>query len=140
MVDIMRGTQTSDETFEAGKKWIESIECFPLVVKKECLGFVFNRVWRAVKKECLKIWEGDYADPKTVDKAWEIFTGMPMGPFQIMDGIGLDVVFDVEMSYYNESGNPDDKPPNKLKELVENGDLGLKSGKGIYTYRKRRKK
>ena len=140
MVDIMKGTETSDETFEAGKKWIERIECYPLVVKRECLGFVFNRVWHAVKKECLKIWDGGYADIETVDKAWQIFTGMPMGPFQLMDGVGLDVILDVENSYYNESGNESDKPPKKLKELVEQGDLGLKSGKGFYTYRRKRKK
>jgi 3-hydroxybutyryl-CoA dehydrogenase len=140
MVDIMKGTETSDVTFEAGKKWIERIECYPLVVKRECLGFVFNRVWHAVKKECLKIWDGGYADIETVDKAWQIFTGMPMGPFQLMDGVGLDVILDVENSYYNESGNESDKPPKKLKELVEQGDLGLKSGKGFYIYRRKRKK
>lgn len=140
MVDIMKGTQTSEETFEKGKEWIESIECYPLVVKRECLGFVFNRVWRAVKKECLKIWEGGYADVETVDKAWRIFTGMAMGPFQMMDGVGLDVILDVENSYYNESGDPSDNPPDELKSMVEAGDLGLKSGKGFYTYRRKRKK
>jgi 3-hydroxybutyryl-CoA dehydrogenase len=139
MVDIMRGTQTSDETFESGKDWIKSIECHPLEVKKECLGFVFNRVWHAVKQECLKIWAGGHADIETVDKAWQIFTGMPMGPFQLMDGVGLDVILDVENSYFHESGNEFNKPPEELKKLVEQGDLGLKSGKGFYTYRRRRK-
>jgi len=140
MLDIMRGTKTSEETFEAGKKWIETIECYPLEVKKECLGFVFNRVWHAVKKECLKIWAGGYADIETVDKAWQIFTGMSMGPFSLMDGVGLDVILDVENSYYHESGNELDKPPEELEKLVEEGDLGLKSGKGFYTYRRKRKK
>ncbi|MBY9014641.1 MAG: 3-hydroxyacyl-CoA dehydrogenase family protein [Candidatus Lokiarchaeota archaeon] len=134
MVDIMRGSQTNDETFEVGKKWIEDIKCEPLVVKKECLGFVFNRVWHAVKKECLKIWDGGYADKETVDTAWKIFTGMKMGPFLTMDGVGLDVIYSVEMSYYNESGDPRDKPPDTLKEMVENGDLGLKTGKGFYNW------
>ncbi len=139
MVDIMRGSETSEETFDIGKKWIEDIKCEPLVVNKECLGFVFNRVWHAVKKECLKIWDGGYADIKTVDTAWKIFTGMKMGPFTMMDGIGLDVAYAVEMSYYEESGDPNDKPPDALKELVENGDLGMKTGKGLYTYRRRKK-
>ena len=134
MVDIMRGSQTNDETFEVGKKWIEDIKCEPLVVKKECLGFVFNRVWHAVKKECLKIWDGEYADKETVDTAWKIFTGMKMGPFLTMDGVGLDVIYSVEMSYYNESGDPRDKPPDTLKEMVDNGDLGLKTGKGFYNW------
>jgi 3-hydroxybutyryl-CoA dehydrogenase len=135
MADIMRGTKTSDETFEKGKAWIESIDCIPLVVKKECLGFVFNRVWRAVKKECLKIWAGGYADFKDVDRGWRIFTGMGMGPFALMDMIGLDVVYDIEMSYYKESGNPDDKPPKALKDMMDRGELGMKSGKGFYDWK-----
>ncbi|MHA1491391.1 MAG: 3-hydroxyacyl-CoA dehydrogenase family protein [Promethearchaeota archaeon] len=140
MVDIMRGTKTSNETFEKGKEWIEKIDCVPLVVKKECLGFVFNRIWHAVKKECLKIWAGGHADFEVVDKAWKIFSGMSMGPFTMMDGVGLDVVYDIEMSYYNESGDPKDKPPQALKELVDNGELGLKAGKGFYTYRRKKKR
>jgi len=138
MVDIMGGSETSEETFELGKKWIEDIKCEPLVVNKECLGFVFNRIWHAVKKECLKIWDGGYTDIETVDTAWKIFTGMKMGPFTTMDGVGLDVIYAVEKSYYNESGDPSDKPPDALKEMVENGDLGLKTGKGFYTWRRKK--
>jgi len=134
MVDIMRGTQTTDIVFETGRKWIESLECTPLVVKKECLGFVFNRVWHAVKKECLKIWAGGNADFETVDTAWKIFTGMGLGPFRLMDGVGLDTILNVEMTYFNESGNLDDKPPKKLKEMVDKGLLGRKSGKGFYSW------
>jgi len=134
MADIMRGTQTSDLTFELGKKWIESIDITPLVVKKECYGFVFNRIWRAIKKDCLKIWAGGHADIETVDKAWKISFKMDLGPFQMMDGVGLDVIYDIEMSYYKESGDPNDKPPQALKEMVERGELGVKTGKGFYNY------
>ena len=134
MADIMRGTHTSDLTFELGKKWIESIDITPLVVKKECYGFVFNRIWRAIKKDCLKIWAGGHADIETVDKAWKISFKMDSGPFQMMDGVGLDVVYDIEMSYYKESGDPNDKPPQTLKEMVDRGELGVKTGKGFYNY------
>jgi len=134
MADIAKGTNTSNETFEKGKKWLESIKVTPLVLKKECLGFVFNRVWRAIKKECLKIWSGGYADKEDVDKAWKIFTGGSRGPFQFMDIIGLDVVYDIEMMYYKESGDPDDKPPQMLKDMVDKGELGLKTGSGFYEY------
>lgn len=134
MADIMRGPQTSNLTFELGKKWIESIDITPLVVKKECYGFVFNRIWRAIKKDCLKIWAGGHADIETVDKAWKISFKMDLGPFQMMDGVGLDVIYDIEMSYYKESGDPNDKPPQALKEMVERGELGVKTGKGFYNY------
>ncbi|MHA1455732.1 MAG: 3-hydroxyacyl-CoA dehydrogenase family protein [Promethearchaeota archaeon] len=134
MADIARGTKTSDDTFNKGKEWLESIDITPLVLKKECLGFVFNRVWRAVKKECLKIWDGGYADLEEVDKAWKVFTKMEIGPFEFMDIIGLDVVYDIEMMYYKESGDPDDKPPQILKDKVNKGELGEKTGKGFYDY------
>lgn len=134
MADIMKGSNTSNETFERGKKWIKSIGIEPLVVNKECFGFVFNRIWRAIKKECLKIWAGDHADIEEVDKAWKIYTGMEDGPFGKMDLIGLDVIYDIEMSYYKESGDPKDKPPKKLKDMVDIGELGVKSGKGFYKY------
>lgn len=134
MADIARGTKTSDETFEKGLRWVTSLEITPLVVKKECLGFVFNRVWRAIKRECLRIWAGGYADKEAVDKAWKIFTGMSKGPFGLMDGVGLDVVYDIEMMYYKESGDPRDQPPLLLKEMVDRGELGVKSGKGFYRY------
>ncbi len=134
MADIARGTKTSDETFEDGLNWLTSLEITPLVVKKECLGFVFNRVWRAIKKECLQIWAGGYADKEVVDKAWKIFTGMSIGPFGLMDRAGLDVIYDVEMMYYKESGDLRDQPLQMLKEMVDRGDLGVKSGKGFYQY------
>jgi len=134
MVDIMRGKLTSDETFKKGREWIESIKCVPLIAKKESPGFVFNRVWRAVKKEALNVWAGKYADFKDIDRGWIIFTGMKMGPFALMDAIGLDVVFDIEMAYFNESGDPNDKPPQQLKDMIDKGELGMKSGKGFYDW------
>ena len=134
MVDIMKGTETSDDIFEKGKKFVESIEFTPLVVKKECYGFVFNRLWRACKKEALEIWAGGYADIETVDMAWKIFTGMSFGPFTLMDTIGLDTVYNVEMSYYKETGDPRDKPPQALKDMIDRGELGAKTKKGFYKY------
>lgn len=139
LADIMRGSETSEETFEKGRNWLESIDITPLEVKKECYGFVMNRIWRAIKKDCLKIWAGDHADIETVDKAWQVFCHFfsenEFGPFQFMDRIGLDVVYDIEMSYFKNSGYPDDKPPELLKDMVKKGELGVKSGKGFYKYK-----
>jgi 3-hydroxybutyryl-CoA dehydrogenase len=138
IADIMRGSHTSEETFEKGRAWLENIEITPLEVKKECYGFVMNRIWRAIKKDCLKIWAGGYADIETVDKAWKLFcqffSKSEYGPFQFMDRIGLDVVYDIEMSYFKNSGYPDDEPPELLKSMIERGELGVKSGKGFYKY------
>jgi 3-hydroxybutyryl-CoA dehydrogenase len=139
MADIMRGTKTSDETFETGKKWIESIGCHPIILKRESHGFVFNRMWHAARREALKLWAGGYADIETIDLAWKTFTGMKMGPFVLMDGIGLDTVYFVQLSYYDESGDPRDKPPDALKDMIERGDLGMKSGEGFYTWKKAKK-
>ncbi len=134
MMDIMGGTRTSPEVFEAGKAWIRSIGCIPLTVKKEILGFCFNRVWRAIKRETLYMWAEGFVDFRDIDRAWMVFTGNAHGPFALMDAVGLDVVYDIEMVYYNESKDPKDHPPRALKEMVDRGELGVKSGKGFYSY------
>jgi 3-hydroxybutyryl-CoA dehydrogenase len=134
MVDIMGGAKTTPETTEAMKVWIRSVGCIPLMVKKEIFGFCFGRVWRAIKRQTLYMWAGGFVDFRDIDRAWMIFTGMPQGPFGIMDRIGLDVIYDIEMVYYNESKDPMDHPPEGLKAMVERGELGIKTGKGFYTY------
>ena len=134
MADVMGGTRTTREVLDKGIDWVRSLGCIPLTVKKELLGFCFNRVWRAIKKEGLWMWGNDCVDFRDVDRAWMTFTHMKMGPFGIMDGVGLDVVYDIEMVYYNESKDPKDKPPQALKDKIDRGELGVKSGKGFYTY------
>ncbi len=134
MADVMGGTRTSAETFDTGKEWVRSVGCVPLALKKESLGFCFNRVWRAVKKETLHMWADGISDFHDIDRGWMIFTGMSQGPFGIMDSIGLDVTYAVEMIYYEESGDPKDHPPEKLKAMIDRNELGVKTGKGFYTY------
>ena len=134
MVDVMGGTRTTAETFAAGKAWVRSIGCIPLTVKKEILGFCFNRVWRAIKRETLYMWAEGFVDFRDIDRGWIIFTGMPQGPFGLMDNVGLDVVYNIEMVYYNESKEPKDHPPQALKDMVERNELGRKTGKGFYSY------
>jgi 3-hydroxybutyryl-CoA dehydrogenase len=135
MVDIMRGSKTSDETFEKGKKWIESIECLPLVAKRESVGLIFNRVYIAINRECLNLWAGGYADIEVLDKAWNLFSGMPLGPFALMDWVGLDVVVEVSTTLSQLTGDPSYMPPQKLIDKVKKGELGRKTGKGFYSYK-----
>jgi len=134
MVDLMPGTKTLPDVMETGEEWIRSVGCIPLRVKKEILGFCFNSVWRAIKKQSLYMWGNDFVDFRDIDRAWCVFTKMTRGPFGLMDEVGLDTVYNIEMVYYNESRDPRDKPPDALMKKIKNGELGVKSGKGFYTY------
>jgi 3-hydroxybutyryl-CoA dehydrogenase len=134
MADLAPGTKTLPEVMDKGDAWIRSLNCVPLRVKKEILGFVFNNVWRAIKRQALYMWGNDFADFRDIDRAWRIFTGTKFGVFSLMDSVGLDVVYDIEMVYYNDSKDPKDKPPDALLEKIKRGELGVKSGKGFYTY------
>ncbi|HSR11280.1 MAG TPA: 3-hydroxyacyl-CoA dehydrogenase NAD-binding domain-containing protein [Thermodesulfobacteriota bacterium] len=134
MADVMGGSATETDVLEAGNEWVRSLGCVPLAVKKELLGFCFNRVWRAVKRETLHMWAGGYADFRDIDRGWMIWTGMPQGPFGIMDAVGLDVVYGIESVYYSESKDPKDRLPDALREKIGRNELGVKTGKGFYNY------
>jgi 3-hydroxybutyryl-CoA dehydrogenase len=134
IVELMGGTKTAVEIFEAGERWIRSIGCVPIKVKKESFGFCFNRVWRTIKREVLHMWADGTVDFKDIDRAWMIFNGTEVGPFGLMDRVGLDVVYDIELIYFNESKDLKDFPPHAFKVKIENEELGVKTGKGFYVY------
>jgi 3-hydroxybutyryl-CoA dehydrogenase len=134
IVDVMGGTQTPPDVLDTAKQFIRSIQCIPLTVKKEILGFCFNSVWRAIKRQTLYLWGDGFVDFRDVDRAWMVMFTPTHGPFFLMDLVGLDVVYDIEMSYYNESKDPKDHPPGTLKEKIDRKELGVKTGKGFYTY------
>ncbi|MHB8646179.1 MAG: 3-hydroxyacyl-CoA dehydrogenase family protein [Thermomicrobiales bacterium] len=134
MVEIGRGTKTDAETVAVLTTYARTINLLPLHVQKESTGFIFNRVWRAIKKETLKVVESGVASFEDVDRAWMTMYHTAMGPFGKMDEIGLDVVKDIEEHYAAESGDPTDRPPNILTDRVARGDLGMKTGRGFYTY------
>ncbi len=134
MADVMGGTRTSPESVSTACDFVRSVGCVPLRVQKEILGFCFNSVWRAVKRQTLYMWAGGFVDFRDIDRAWMVFTGMSYGPFFLMDLVGLDVVQAIEQSYFEESGDARDKPPAALGDKVARGELGVKTGKGFYTY------
>lgn len=134
VVELMRGTATSDETMGRVREFMLAIGMVPLTVLRESTGFIFNRVWRAIKRECLHLADDGVASFEDVDRAWMLLYGREVGPFGMMDRIGLDVVLDIENVYYVESGDEADRPPGLLVEKVERGELGVKTGKGFYTY------
>jgi 3-hydroxybutyryl-CoA dehydrogenase len=113
-----------------------SIGITSLMVLEESTGFIFNRVWRAIKRECLHLVDQGVASFQDVDRAWMTLYETPYGPFGMMDRVGLDVVRDIEIVYYEESRAERDAPPKMLLDMIERGELGVKTGKGFYVYPK----
>jgi 3-hydroxybutyryl-CoA dehydrogenase len=134
MIELMRGNHTTDACIERAADFARRIAMVPLRVRGQSTGFLFNRVWRAIKKETLHLVDQGVADFEDVDRAWIVMFGTDKGPFGMMDDIGLDVVRDIETVYWHQSGRDDDAPPPLLTDKVNNGDLGVKSGRGFYTY------
>ena len=134
LVEVMKGVQTSEETLAAGVGFVRALGMVPIVTYNEIMGFSFNRVWRAIKRETLHLVADGYSDFEDLDRAWMLEFQMSYGPFGLMDKIGLDVIRDIEMQYYLDSGEERDKPPQMLENLVTRGHLGVKSGQGFYTY------
>jgi 3-hydroxybutyryl-CoA dehydrogenase len=134
VVDLMGGTQTTEEVLQTAKEFVWSVQCIPLMVKKETMGFCFNSIWRAIKRQSLYLWAEGFVDFRDIDRAWMVMFRQPVGPFFLMDKVGLDVVYDIEISYYNDSKDPKDHPPKALKDMIERGELGMKTGKGFYSY------
>ena len=134
IVELMGGTNTSPETIAEVETFARTIGLTPLIVQKESTGLIFNRVWRSIKRECLHLVDEGVASPADVDRAWMVMTAMPIGPFGLMDMVGLDVVRDIELVYHAKSGNDADAPPRILLDKIASGALGVKSGRGFYTY------
>lgn len=134
MVDLMGGSQTLPRVFQAAERFIQSVGCIPLIVKKEILGFCFGGLLRAIYRHVLSMWAGGFVDFRDIDRAWMLFTKMPRGPFGIIDAVGLDVVYDTAMIYYNESKDPKEHPPKAMLDMIRRNQLGVKTGKGFYTY------
>jgi 3-hydroxybutyryl-CoA dehydrogenase len=134
IVDVMSGAKTDPDVLHQLRQFVRSIQCVPLTVHKEILGFCFNSVWRAVKRQTLYLWGEGFVDFRDIDRSWMIMFTPTHGPFFLMDFVGLDVVYAIEMSYYSESKDPKDQPPKSLLEKIERKELGVKTGKGFYTY------
>ena len=132
-VEMMWNEATSDETKKRALDHYHELGFEPVVTEFEQKGYSINRVWRAVKKECLKVWANGSISPEDFDRGWMAEWHTDVAPFKLMDLIGLDTILNIEYSYYNASGDPDDLPPEKFVKMVEEGHLGMKSGSGFYS-------
>ncbi|MEO1995772.1 MAG: 3-hydroxyacyl-CoA dehydrogenase NAD-binding domain-containing protein [Planctomycetaceae bacterium] len=133
-VELMPGTQTTEDTLQSVHACMQEIGVIPVRVRKQSTGFIYNRIWRAVKKEALRVVDSGVATIEDVDRTWMMQMETSMGPFAMMDVVGLDVVRDIEMVYFQESGDPSDAPPKVLLDKITQGELGVKTGKGFYAY------
>ncbi|HEV8637822.1 MAG TPA: 3-hydroxyacyl-CoA dehydrogenase family protein [Chloroflexota bacterium] len=133
-VETMTCGQTTEDVLETCHRVGKSLGIASAMVHGEVQGFIHNYVWRHVKKAAMTLVDGGHASVEDVDRAVMIGLRCPLGPFQMMDRAGLDVMLDIERQWYAESGDPRDEPPKVLEELVARGDLGVKTGRGFYTY------
>jgi 3-hydroxybutyryl-CoA dehydrogenase len=134
MVELMGSGATRPEVMVAVERFGKSLGLVVAVVRGDSKGFIINRVWRAVKRESLRVVDEGHADPDDVDRLWILFFGTPYGPFGIMDMVGLDVVSDIETSYQKVASDPADQPSAILREKLNEGSLGEKTGQGFYSH------
>jgi len=98
-------------------------------------GFIANRLARPFSLESLRMLEDGVADAPTIDRACRLGGGFRMGPFELLDLIGLDVNLSVAQSFYRQGGKPERWRPSAIQErMVGEGLLGRKGGRGFYTY------
>lgn len=131
-VEMMWNVDTSEATKQAALAHYRSLGFEPVITEQEIKGYSINRVWRAVKKECLKLWAKGYIAPSEFDRGWMTEWHTDIGPFKLMDLIGLDTILNIEYSYFNASGDESDRPPAELENMVKAGRLGMKTGSGFY--------
>ena len=113
----------------------------PFLVRRESTGFIFNRIWAAIKREALDVVAGGVSTPQDVDEMWKLAFGTEIGPFRAMDYVGLDVVYDIEKYYAAENANLPAGLRNLLRHYIDAGKLGLRRVKvsmPIIPRRKRR--
>lgn len=133
-VELMSCGKTDESLIDALMEKIPQYGLVPFRVRRESDGFIFNRVWAAIKRECLMVVEEGVATPEDVDGMWEIFTAPGVPPFRLMDRVGLDVVLNIEEHYASVRPGLPEGPRKLLRELIEDGKLGVKSGRGFYEY------
>jgi len=133
LVEIIRALQTSDETAQAIEALTLAIGKKPRV-SKDSPGFVVNRVLAPMINEAINcVYEG-LASPEDVDEMMKLGANHPIGPLALGDLIGLDVVLDIMETLYGGFDDPKYRPSVLLKQMVDAGYLGRKSGRGFFRY------
>ncbi len=135
LVEIIRGDATSEETMGVALDLVRSIGKEP-VICRESPGFIVNRILIPMINEAVELLDRGVASREDIDQAMKLGANHPMGPLELADFVGIDIVLAIMEVLYSETGDPKYRPSLMLKRLVRAGKLGRKSGEGFYQYKK----
>lgn len=130
-VELMSSGHTDPQIMELLMAELPKYALVPHLVRKQSTGFIFNRIWAAIKRESLLVVAEGVAEPQDVDALFADVFKSETTPFRFMDEVGLDVVLDIE-NHYCELAGVENKSAPMLQEFIAKGWLGVKSGRGFY--------
>lgn len=129
---------TDKEVYDTIVRFAQEINMVPIKLHKEQPAYVLNSLLVPLLDSATQLWGKGVADPETIDMTWRLATGAPAGPFQIMDVVGLDTVYNINAmkAGANDPESLNHKILKMLKEKLDKGETGVNAGKGFYDYRK----
>jgi 3-hydroxybutyryl-CoA dehydrogenase len=133
LVEVVRAFETTDATVAALEAFARRVGKDPVVVE-DTTGFIVNRLLTPYLLSALRLLEQGTGTIAEIDKAMKLGCGHPMGPFELADYIGLDVLHAMSTHIYDDAREPHLAAPHTLIRLVQLGYLGRKTGKGFYDY------
>ena len=133
LIEIVKGRKTSDETVKFARDFANKIGKTP-VVCIDSPGFIANRIALPLMNEAILALEEGVATKEDIDTALELGYNHPMGPFKLADLVGLDTLLHSIRSVGDKMKSPRWKAPKLLEQMVKEGKLGRKTGKGFYDY------
>ena len=136
LVEISYPDNVSKDVLKRTKTVSKNMGRSVVVLKKETPGFIVNRMLAALVDEAYELYDEGIADFQDIDIAIKKGLNHPLGPFELSDYSGLDIHYYAKLKKFKESGNSKDEPKKFLEDKVLNGDLGVKTGKGFYEYKK----